>query len=71
MRRMRNNNLEIRIAGSSCRPQLVYLVIKVTCFNFSLALKVSLRFVKTQQHLPCYGCKIDSNNDHFEDVKDA
>ena len=22
MRRMRNNNLEIRIAGSSCRPQL-------------------------------------------------
>ena len=23
MRRMRNNNLEIRIAGSSCRPQLL------------------------------------------------
>ena len=23
MRRMRNNNLEIRIAGSPCRPQLV------------------------------------------------
>ena len=23
MRRMRNNNLEIRIAGSSCRPELV------------------------------------------------
>ena len=22
MRRMRNNNLKIRIAGSSCRPQL-------------------------------------------------
>ena len=22
MRRMRNNNLEIRIAGSSCRPQI-------------------------------------------------
>ena len=22
MRRMRNNNLEIRIVGSSCRPQL-------------------------------------------------
>ena len=24
MRRMRNNNLEIKIAGSSCRPQLFY-----------------------------------------------
>ena len=23
MRRMRNNNLEITIAGSSCRPQLI------------------------------------------------
>ena len=23
MRRMRNNNLEIRIAGSSCRPQYI------------------------------------------------
>ena len=23
MRRMRNNNLEIRIAGSSCRPQKI------------------------------------------------
>ena len=25
LRRMRNNNLEIRIAGSSCRPQLFSL----------------------------------------------
>ena len=24
MRRMRDNNLEIRIAGSSCRPQLAF-----------------------------------------------
>ena len=26
IRRMRNNNLEIRIAGSSCRPQLTVLI---------------------------------------------
>ena len=25
MRRMRNNNLEIRIVGSSCHPQKVYV----------------------------------------------
>ena len=28
MQHMRNNNLEIRIAGSSYRPQLTYLRIK-------------------------------------------
>lgn len=39
--RMRNINLEIRIAGS-CRLQLVYLVINVACFNLSFSLKVSL-----------------------------
>ena len=27
MRRMRNNNLEIRIVGSSCRPQLLLLLL--------------------------------------------
>ena len=27
MRRMRSNNLEIRIAGSSCRPQKQFLLI--------------------------------------------
>ena len=27
MRRMRNNNLEIRIAGSSCRPQQLLAII--------------------------------------------
>ena len=27
LRRMRNNNLEIRIAGSSCRPPSIIIVI--------------------------------------------
>ena len=39
VRRMRNNNLEIRIAGSSCLLQLLYLVINVACFNFLLLWK--------------------------------
>ena len=39
MRHLRNNNLEIRIAGSSCRPQLIYktdhfLIWKITAITF-------------------------------------
>ena len=34
MRRMRNNNLEIRIAGSSCRPQF--------CLHVKIEIKIKL-----------------------------
>ena len=39
MRRMRNSNLEIKIAGSFCRPQLIYktehfLISKITAITF-------------------------------------
>ena len=33
MRRMRNNNLEIRIAGSSCCPQYSSLLVIITKFK--------------------------------------
>ena len=34
MRRMRNNNLEIRIAGSSCRLQLLLLLLSLLLIYF-------------------------------------
>ena len=34
MRHMRNDNLEIRIAGSSCRPQLLLLLLSLLLIYF-------------------------------------
>ena len=34
MRRMLNDNLEIRIAGSSCRPQLLLLLLSLLLIYF-------------------------------------
>ena len=45
-RRMRNNNLEIRIAGSSCRPQEVkYYWSKHACSDYEEK-KVNTRGIK-------------------------
>ena len=49
VRRMRNNNLKIRISGSSYRLQLLYLVINVACFNFLLLWKC--RFIDDVQRI--------------------
>ena len=42
MRRMRNNNLEIRIAGSSCRPQLTMNLLNLLFVRRKIAFKYDL-----------------------------
>ena len=50
MRRMRNNNLEIRIVGPSCRPQQ-FTIIKVRCLKSSCVFNFDKLHLLALSHL--------------------
>ena len=62
MRRMRNNNLEIRITGSSCRSQLFTYLIRTFFMAPSVSLLTGLHcklvFLLPTSNLPSHICSI-------------